>query len=222
MIECVRNLITRCLPVPWIAVMGLLAIAAARPALAQGPEQQAGQVDEASKARAKRAFAKGIAAYQLEKYDQAVQHFEEGYQAVPQAVFLYNIAQAYRLGHEPRLALDYYQRYLKQDPAAQNREEVEGRIAALREQLGDTVEPADKQKAEGPQGPAVAPPPSEPPPAPLLLTRSDDDRARRKRRLWLIIGGTVGGTVVLGLAVGLGVYFGTATNNPPVWQPVTP
>lgn len=177
--------------------------------------------DAAAKAAASKAYKNGTTAYQEARYDDAIAQYQAGYQAVPQPVFLFNIAQAYRLSNRAEQALEFYQRYLTEDPAAKNREEVEGRIASLKELLDqlhpklEIEQPAQQVASEPPPTgemlalAVVAPPPPPPPP--------------KKRKLWPIVVGAVGGAVVLGVAVGLGVYYGTSgNNNLPVWQPVRP
>ncbi len=188
-------------------------------------EGWAGQpADPASKAAALRAYKNGTTAFQEAHYDDAIAQYQAGYEAVPQPVFLFNIGQAYRLSNRPEQALEYYQRYLSEDPAAKNHEEVEGRIATLKELLAQlhpvvNINPPQQRVANEPAPTGVVinldvVKPLPPPPPP------------KKRKIWPIVVGAVGGAVVLGAAIGLGVYFGTMGNNNlpnvPVWQPVTP
>lgn len=101
----------------------------------------AGGTAEANKAKAKEAYKRGMAAYTLEKYDDAIAQFEKGYEEEPNAVFLYNIAQAYRLSNRPIKAIQFYKKYLKLAPDAANRPEVEKHIAILEEATGSPTEP---------------------------------------------------------------------------------
>jgi tetratricopeptide (TPR) repeat protein len=82
-------------------------------------------------AEAQRHYEAGMASYHLEEYDKAISEWEAGYRAKPAPQFLYNIAQAYRLSRRPDKALSFYQKYLKLDPNAANRPEVERHITAL-------------------------------------------------------------------------------------------
>jgi tetratricopeptide (TPR) repeat protein len=82
-------------------------------------------------AEAKQRYENGMAHFNLEEWDAAIEEWKSGYRAKPVAQFLYNIAQAYRLSKHYDEALSFYQRYLRADPKAPNRVEVEGHIAKL-------------------------------------------------------------------------------------------
>jgi len=56
-------------------------------------------------------FVRGNTAYNLEHFDEAADLFSKAYQAWPQPEFLYNIAQAYRLGLNCKQALHFYKRF---------------------------------------------------------------------------------------------------------------
>lgn len=169
-----------------------------------------------AKAIALKAFQRGTAHYQQQEYDKAIAEFESGYQAVPQGVFLYNIAQSHRLAGRADYALTYYRQYLQLSPEAKNRPEIEERIAALEKQLG-------------PPPKLIVPsawPVQEPPPEGMLTPaqekkQADQAQAHKRRRNIGIALGVVGGLLVVGAAVGLGLYFGLP--QPPqvtVFQPV--
>ncbi|MDW8282281.1 MAG: tetratricopeptide repeat protein [Myxococcales bacterium] len=224
-------------------------------AIAQAPKV----IDEQAKAEALRAYQKGMAHYNLNEYDQAILQFEAGYRAVPQAAFLYNIAQAHRLANRPQKALEFYRKYLRQDPGAKNFREVQERIEALEKLLAESArppeqtlaptgmvstgtmpppnEPARPKPPEPTPGPAKVSEPApaavkvpqpapalslepEPPPAPLAVSAPAPQQ--RRSRVVPIVLGVVGGALVVGAAVGLGVYFGTRPPDPAVWQAVMP
>ena len=48
------------------------------------------------------------------------------------------------------------------------------------------------------------------------------ERAPISKKTWFIIAGVAGGAVVLGTAIGLGVYFGTRGPTVTVFNPVSP
>ena len=101
-------------------------------ALAQA--QQAGPPPTAPDPRAQEAkqhYENGMAHFNLEEWDAAIEEWKSGYRAKPVPQFLYNIAQAYRLSKHYDEALSFYQRYLRADPKAVNRVEVEGHIGKL-------------------------------------------------------------------------------------------
>lgn len=158
-----------------------------------------------AKAIALKAFQRGTAHYQQQEYDKAIEQFESGYAAVPQAVFLYNIAQSHRLAGRADRALSYYRQYLQLSPEAKNRPEIEERIAALEKQIG----PAPTLIV--PSAWSV----SEPAPEGQLTLEQERRRAeqaqaqakKRRRNIGIAVG-VVGGVLVVGAAVGLGLYFG--------------
>src|SRR5438105_13617435 len=80
---------------------------------------------------AKQHYENGMAHFNLEEWEAAIEEWKAGYRAKPVAQFLYNIAQAYRLSKHSEEALSFYQRYLRDDPQAPNPAEVEGHIGEL-------------------------------------------------------------------------------------------
>jgi len=83
------------------------------------------------KVLAKQHFEAGARHYDLAEYDQALSEFREAYRLMPDATFLYNIAQCHRkLGHVDE-ALNFYKTYRRRAPDARNREEIERRIREL-------------------------------------------------------------------------------------------
>lgn len=182
---------------------------AGEPVASAAAEETAAEAKE----RALRAYKTGLDFYKREEWDKAIEQFDAGYKASPQAVFLFNIAQAHNKAGRPDQALAYYRRYLNEAPNAPNRTDVEGRVAALEKQLGPAaslpqlVVPQDALTADAP----------EPAPAGLVAAKSG------KRKAWPIVLGVLGGVVVVGAAVGLGVYFGTReTSQVTVFEPVMP
>ena len=91
-------------------------------------------------------FNKGNTAYNLGKWEEAVDHFTKAYEAWSQPEFLYNIAQSYRQAGNCKQALHFYKRFRslkendKQAPLSkQKREEVDRFI----KQLTDCAAKAD-------------------------------------------------------------------------------
>jgi tetratricopeptide (TPR) repeat protein len=169
-------------------------------------------------ARARTHFEAGRALYQLGNYTEALREFAAGYQLAPRPQFLLNLGQCYRKLDDPGKAREMYQRYLHDAPASDPE-----RLQA-QQILGEI----DKQLAEHPSG--SAPPPPSPstgaPPPPVVapssstvgvpasLTLTQTPPPPRKswiKRNWWII---PVGAVVVGVGVGLGVYYGTRAANP--------
>jgi tetratricopeptide (TPR) repeat protein len=153
------------LPLLW-----LFCSSAGAPALAagKGKAQEAAAAAAASKEQAKKLFEKGMLLYDLRKFDQAIEQFDQAYQLYPQPAFLYNIAQAHRLAGRGREAIGFYQNYLRRMPDAPNRAEVEGHIAALTKEAAAGSAPGARA-AEPPSGPPLRPPPA---PAPYPEART--------------------------------------------------
>jgi tetratricopeptide (TPR) repeat protein len=145
----------------------------------------AGQSEETT--QAKLLYDRGMAHFHLEEYDAAIEKWEAGFRTKPAPEFLYNIAQAYRLSHRPDRALSFYQKYLRMNPKALNRGEVERHIAALQkivDQQARSQPPAESPSPErtgqapareptNSPGAATAAPPGGPAaPAPVPSTTS--------------------------------------------------
>ncbi len=115
------------------------------------------------KAKAKVLYEQAMQHYNVGEFDEAAKLFIDAYKAAPDPTFLYNTAQAYRLGGNHQKALFFYKSYLRDAPNAANREEVEKRI----EQLKLIQEPPSETKP--PEGTTTPPdgtttPPDETPP----------------------------------------------------------
>ena len=82
-------------------------------------------------ATAKEHFNQGNRHYELGHYQEALNEFEVAYMAVPDPVFLFNIAQCHRkMGHDKE-AVGFYKSYLRAAPNAPNRADVQKRIREL-------------------------------------------------------------------------------------------
>jgi hypothetical protein len=82
-------------------------------------------------ATAKEHYNQGTRHYELSHYQEALSAFEAAYMAVPDPVFLFNIAQCHRkMGHDKE-AVGFYKSYLRAAPNAPNRADVQKRIREL-------------------------------------------------------------------------------------------
>lgn len=86
---------------------------------------------------AKQRYENGMAHFQLEEWDRAISEWEEGFRQKPVPQFLYNIAQANRLSKRYEKALSFYQKYLRMEPKAVNKAEVDRHIASLTRLIGE-------------------------------------------------------------------------------------
>ncbi|HEX9102369.1 MAG TPA: tetratricopeptide repeat protein [Polyangia bacterium] len=164
-------------------------------------------------ARARTHFEAGRALYQLGNYNEALREFAAGYQLAPRPQFLLNLGQCYRKLDDLANARAMYQRYLHDAPASDpERPQAQQILAEIDRQI------ADRQAAAA----AAAAPPR--PPAPtttaehapaaaattLTATAPPPRKPWIKRNWWII----PVGAVVVGVGVGLGVYYGTRASDP--------
>jgi len=184
--------------------LGLAVLACAAAAHAQSN-------DDISRARTH--FEAGRALYQLGNYDEALREFAAGYELAPRPQFLLNLGQCYRKLDNLEQARAMYQRYLHDAPVSDpERAQAQQILAEIDRQI------ADKQAAAAA---AAAPPPTAPtgttaapasaPTATATLTAAAPARKPWIKRNWWII---PVGAVVVGVAVGLGVYYGTRAPDP--------
>jgi hypothetical protein len=94
--------------------------------------------------------------FDLGMWDAAIVEFTKAYELRPDPNFLYNMAQAYRRGGNPRRAIDLYKNYLIKVPKSPQRAEVAERIQTLQKQLDDEEREA-KRTAPQPLAPTSTP-----------------------------------------------------------------
>jgi hypothetical protein len=149
----------------WASPLVLLVALAAAPA-------RAADLTPAQKLEMKQLYEKATRAYDVGKYNEAIEDYQKAYEIGGDPPMLYNIAQAYRLNDQPTEALRFYRRYIQRAPSARNREDVERKIAELEK----IVEERRKTAAAATPPPVTTPPlttppketpaPTPPPPAP--------------------------------------------------------
>ena len=92
-------------------------------------------------------FAKATTAYNLGRFDEAVELFSKAYESWPQPEFLYNIAQSYRLAKNCKPALHFYKRFRsikEQDTAAPLTQKKQDEIEKFITELTECVAKADR------------------------------------------------------------------------------
>jgi hypothetical protein len=124
------------------------------------------EAQDAEKAR--QLFQQGSKYYDLGQFDKAIEAWQQGYDQKPDPGFLYNIAQAYRQKQDANKAIFFYKGYLRNSPKAQNRVEVEKKIAELQRQLDTGAPPPLTTPPTTP--PPTTPPSTSPPPPPSTVT----------------------------------------------------
>ncbi len=177
----------------------LVAIAFATPAFADQTSDEA-----------RKHFEAGTAAFNLGEFKTAVDEYKAAYKLRSDPVFLYNIAQAYRMGNDLEQALFFYRSYLHNAPNAPNLDEVSERIRVLEEQHKKVAQPPNTPRPpEQQQTEQTATPPPEqttttreqqqPPPPATSTARAEGSP---KLRLAGVITGSVGvAALVAGIAV---------------------
>jgi tetratricopeptide (TPR) repeat protein len=146
---------------------GLLLVAALAllGSAAQVQAQVQPQITAAQKQEMKLHYERATRAYDVGKYQEAIEEYQKAYEIGGDPPMLYNIAQAYRLSDQPADAVRFYRRYLLRSPNARNREDVERKIGDLER----TIEERKKAAAAAPPPPPptqvpTTPPPVQPPP----------------------------------------------------------
>ena len=111
-----------------------------RPVLADDPATRA----------ARRHYERGEKLFALGKFDDALEEYQTAFDAKPLPGFLYNIGQCYRNLGDYDQAIFSFKKYLKLEPEASNREQVERTIEELEEKKaqGDSQKFVRKKKEE--------------------------------------------------------------------------
>jgi tetratricopeptide (TPR) repeat protein len=165
------------------------------------------------KARAQALYEEGERYYNLADYEKAIARFKDANQLLPEPLFLYNIAQAYRQMGHCQSAKTFYRNYLRAAPDAPNRAKVEQRIAEMDACLAskptDTPDPPPQQPVEPPTPAPTAPAPTPESTAPIVETGPATASPAPPRGRGVRIAGLVTGGVGLVL-VGAGAYFASS------------
>lgn len=182
-------------------------------------------VNDEALVQAKQHFEAGRNAYNAGDYVTAIREFKAAEALRPSPILAYNIGLGNEKLGKKRVALKYYKRYLEQLPTAQNRPEVEGRIAQLDQDLAaqqgqpqppPPPQPGDQQP---PPPPTAEQPGDMPPPQAGQPTSGYDPYAAsappigaqpvKKKSywwVWLIVAG--GGLLLIGVIVAVAVVYG--------------
>jgi tetratricopeptide (TPR) repeat protein len=157
--------------------------------------------DDTQSARAH--YARGTKLFDLGRYLEAAKEYEATYELKDDPAILFNLGQAYRLGHDYASAMRAYKSFLRRAPDSSQRPTVESFLAEMQSAL--EKERSQAQQAPAPP-PAVATPPA-PAPAPVTTSTAPPTHERqplyKKWWLWTIVGGVVVAGVVVGVSVGV-------------------
>lgn len=170
------------LPLPRLLLIVLVTLFASNIAWAEDGETRA----------AKRYFARGEKLFALGKFDEALDEYQKAYDAKPIPDFLFNIGQCHRNLGDYEAAIFSYKKFLKLDPEAPNRDQVEQLIADLEEKQereGSRKFGFERKKKKQPDEETSSP-------------------VYTKWWFWT-------GVVVVGVAGGVGAYAATRPDGPP-------
>jgi tetratricopeptide (TPR) repeat protein len=186
----------------------LLALVAVGLVLLASRSVQAMQLTPGQKAEMKAHYEKATRAYDLGKYQEAVDEYQKAYEIGGDPPMLYNIGQAYRLNDQPTEAIRFYRRYLQRSPNARNREDVERKITDLeklideRRKAAAAVTPPPAPTTPTPPVKITPPPVTPPPPQPIVPPPPPPEPSRARQVLgWSMIGAGV-------IADAVGIYEG--------------
>jgi tetratricopeptide (TPR) repeat protein len=159
------------------------------------------RADEDTRA-ARQHFTRGSTLYDLGKFREAAQEYEQAYAAKSDPALLFNIGQAYRRASDYAAAMNAYRAYLRNLPSAPNRGAVEEHLRWLQQQRDALPS-------------AAAPPVVSPTPAAPALAATPPSSAERPplyRKWWLWT--AVGAVAVVGVAVGVAVAYSVPKDAP--------
>ncbi len=153
--------------------------------------------EDASERTSKRHYDRGQKLFNLQKFDEALEQYQKAFDAKPLPAFLFLIGQCHRNLGDYDAAIFSYKRYLKLEPEAENREQVEELIEELEQKKaeGDT-ERLGLGKRKKPKDKDEEPPPENPEGAPVY----------KKWWFWT----AVGAVAVVG---GVGIYYATKSGG---------
>ncbi len=157
-------------------------------------------------------YERGLAKYNLADFDAAIDEFKQSYELSKAPRLLFNIAQAYRLKKDWERALYFYDTYLRNDPKAPNRPDVESRVDEMRKKLDEDAQAKPPPPVVKPPPPVVVapPPPRGPSPRTLIATGIGLSGAG------LVLAGVAGG--LLGLASSDASTVSSIVNSGGMWS----
>jgi tetratricopeptide (TPR) repeat protein len=147
----------------------------------------------------------GTRLYDLQRYLEAAAEYEKSFELKEEPALLFNIGQAYRLGGDSKRALGAYRAFLRRQPDAPQRDQVQ----ALIEDLRKTVEAQQRTQEKPPTStiPSEAAPsaavPAPPPSQSGVEIASGPPPRRSPRFMKAGIGVGAAGVVLLALGGGL-------------------
>ena len=166
--------------IPRLFLLVMVCLAVLAPAIARA--------DDPATRAARRHYERGEKLFALGRFDDALEEYQEAFDAKPLPGFLYNIGQCYRNLLDYDQAIFSFKKYLKLQPDADNKDAVEQLITDL-----------EDKKSRGDGAKFVRKKPQ---------VVEEDKPITSKWWFWT-------GISVVAVAGGVGVYEATRTNGPP-------
>ncbi len=154
----------------------------------------AARAHEAEERRARGLYESGREDYVAQRYAPAYDKFRQAYLLSKAPELLFNMASALERLGRPRDAAEELRAYLRAQPEATTKADIEARIRGL-EEAQRIIDAA-------------------PPPPAALLSLPERSPARARRRTLAIALGTAGGVVLVGVALGVGLGIGLRPRYP--------
>lgn len=173
-------------PVSSLLLAALLVAVAAPPAPAYA--------DEPARRAAKRHYDRGQKLFSLHKFDEALDQYQKAFDAEPLPGFLFLIGQCHRNLGDFDAAIFSFKRYLRLDPEADNRVEVETLIDELEDKQAQAK--SEQLRLGGSAPPTRAP------------AKTESGAFYTRWWFWT-------GIVVVGAGAGVGIYATTRPDGPP-------
>jgi tetratricopeptide (TPR) repeat protein len=165
------------------------------------------------------------ALYNAQRFDDAIPELKAAYALEPKPSLLFNIAQAYRKSGHLREAIEYYDKYLTEDPQldTDTRRKVDGyliearnTLAALELEMKRRL--AEEKAAREPEPVGYSTQVALPPQHPVIFAdppqlTSQQPQKPVHRRWWFYT--AIGSAVAVGLGVGVGVGVGVGIKSDP-------
>jgi tetratricopeptide (TPR) repeat protein len=167
----------------------------------------------AAAAQAKELYKKGMTHYQLGEFDTAIDEFKAAYELTSAPGLLFNLAQVHRMKKDWEQALHFYRMYLRLEPTAPNRADVEALIVEVQRAFDDEQRAKLAAPKVEPQPVAPPPPVAMPAPAPLIAPTPPPPPPRHWRlKLGIAAGLAAVGVGALATGIGLGAHAADDAN----------
>ncbi len=153
---------------------------------------RAAHAEDVAERAAKRHYERGQKLFGLQKFEDALEQFQKAFDAKPIPDFLFNIGQCQRNLGDNEAAIFSFKKFLKLDPEASNREQVEELIEDLQRKIDEGNTDRLKLRKKKP----------EPNPE-----KSETSPVYTKWWFWT-------GVAVIGVGAGVGVYLATKSDAP--------